>query len=346
MRARPAFVGALVTLLASTVAPAGTAETLVVEPPASEWPNTDLPPKIGLITGTLGPAVPAVDPFDSEPIPYRFECEIVEQVGGREIRYTKLLEGVLEDEPVHFEIDGYRITDAAGSDSKGYACTYEIGSGDEDPAPDSRPRRLDPWAPVMGIASHGHAIHEDDEGRMMGVAGARYGLPGRIRPGTLVRWTHDFQPDEPEHPREHAAHCTGLTLARGLRSFETAGTWCEHEEPGANWRRTPGDRLPDVHDDGSVEPADLVESATEPLPEAVTDAVTDAVASLPDGDLPQAPEPPAMPDAGATLPPVEVVGPRVDLSFEPERRFELLTCRLRGGCSAPELLRQAAVGPV
>ena len=310
MRARLAFTMATVALLTSPAAPAGT-DSFQHRPPRPQLDNAA--EEIHTPEPAAG-AIRAAHRVDR--IPYRFECDVTRRVDDRITTTTRRREGELGDEPVHFEANSFLIREPDRSIGGEYACAIEIGKGrDEDVL----------WAgataaPVVAkfaVLGHGHNSYTDDDGNWIGLGWIRLGSGVLLR-GHRIRLEWHSRQEDPRGASQHSAACDGLTLQR-VTDLRPVESWCSHEDPPIRRDKTDAPPADPSHDE---EPSSVVPEDVAPL---VPDVIEDAL--------------PVVPPPDAVLPPI-------DLSFEPERRFELLTCRLRGGCSAPELLRQAAVGPV
>lgn len=205
------------------------------------------PPRAAVPRGVLADTPPVRLPRAlDDPIPYRFACDVTRWTGdpSKATTTVKRLEGVLGDEPVHFEADSYLIDDGTGPRGGSYSCTLKIGDGPENPDSDLSRRPLLVAASFSG-GSHGHTLWKKEDGRVTGVAGARM-LRGFLQRGHSMTWTWEGSISQRDGRRiEHAADCEGVTFVRGYSL--SADGWCEHEEPRRRPMPAPREDE-DVHD--------------------------------------------------------------------------------------------------
>lgn len=281
MRNRLAIAATLIAALAPFPSHADPVETPVTAPETATPDPFVAPRRVVQAVTAAAPAVHVPRELD-EPIPYLFECELTRWTGDPSNVTTTVerVEGVLEDEPVHFEADSYLIDDETGKRGGGYACTLKVGNGPENPdTPFSRAFVL--AAATVSFVSHGHVLWKPVDGRAMGIAGIRGG-GAMLRRGHSMTWTWAGSISQSdEKPIEHAADCDGVTIVRGYNPKVGAG--CEHENPSPRPKPAPESDDEGLHDGLPPEvPADIPIPQLPDLPVTVpSDLPVDVSAVIP-----------------------------------------------------------------
>lgn len=305
MRARLAFVSALVALMTATAAPAGTAE-----PPAGQRPFRG--PAASVADTVIESAPPrVVDPVRRiatplTPIPYDFACEIEETLDGVTRSYTTGASGELGDEPVTFQADTAFVRENGRELERSYRCTIEIGRGIERDIPNAP--SAGPVIARLNTVGHGHTVSDDEQGRSIEVAGIRMGRRHLVS-GERIVWTAEGTTDGATGNGwrvRHAASCFGITLARVTNAPLEA--WCAHEEPNVG---PPSQTKPEPkpHDETLPGQTEAAVRAVTPDPvEAEADEVVETVDRIVDEVVPAAlpgtePVLPDVPDVALTRAP-------------------------------------------